>query len=377
MLRKCVLALLVLTALASARVSEAQTILFAGNEDIDFSAEAGALFGVNNCNQQVTAYTYVDDYMGVDNTATGVPNAYVRSAPFTAETTMWAHFMAFNNLNYVTACSGGYTSNNADGEIVRFFSPDGVPRIIVQGTGTVGSIKISTENGAGTITDLITCTGWPLDTAGAAGFVDVYVNYATAGEVAVYAINSLVTPNGSGTKVCDYTGNVTTDTATTLDQFEIAGVGTGNWAELAEVLVSTTDTRLMRLRQLHPQAAGTTQQWPGASVGNIAKTGTNDISFNSSSTADQISNWTLPGLPAGYVPLAVKEDLRVLVGTTGPLHFGFTVQPNGQTTQTTAAVAATTSFADYTQYWATNPATSAPWAASDFTGMNLGIESLP
>jgi hypothetical protein len=70
---------------------------------------------------------------------------------------------------------------------------------------------------------------------------------------------------------------------------------------------------------------------------------------------------------------------RTLVGATGPLHFDFVTRTNS-TDYLSNDFAPTTSFSNITNYiQLANPATSNPWAVSDFqtAGFNVGLETKP
>ena len=70
---------------------------------------------------------------------------------------------------------------------------------------------------------------------------------------------------------------------------------------------------------------------------------------------------------------------RALVGATGPQHFDFVTRTGG-TDYTSPDYAPTNSFSNIINYiQTTNPATSNPWAITDFqaAGFNIGEESKP
>ncbi|MCP3381234.1 hypothetical protein NLM31_12875 [Bradyrhizobium sp. CCGUVB4N] len=335
------------------------TILFASGEDTGFTlngSAAGSTFTGWRSNFARAA-------VNITNSATVAdPPANRATTPtFTATSNLWLHAQVNS--------SGNTTTANQQTILVR--SPDGVSRIVVRETGTAGQLKISTRNAAGTLTDLATASstfasGGPIP-------IDLYVNYTCSGSGGVQLYLS-------GAQVINYTGNPCTDSATQLNQADIAGTNTssGYWSE---IIIADEDTRGMSLWTLYPVAAGNTQAWTPSTVGNINKGVINDATSIGTSSNNALTEWTTPtSAPNGaWNVKAVVQEARTLVGTSGPLHFEWLIRTIDGSDNVTGSVAPTTSFASYSnQIWATNPHTSSAWSLSDIaSGFNLGIESLP
>ena len=174
-----------------------------------------------------------------------------------------------------------------------------------------------------------------------------------------------------------YVGDVTTDSATTLNSADFANpVVAGSQMVWSEIVIADTITINKGLQTLAPLAAGTTQTWSGV-VGNINPTTINDVNFISQGAASALSGWTTNSLPSGFwIVDAVIQEARAAVGSIGPKHFAWYIYVSSSN-YTTGSNAPSTTFTNFSnQIWSTNPGTSSPWLQSDITGINLGIESL-
>jgi hypothetical protein len=112
----------------------------------------------------------------------------------------------------------------------------------------------------------------------------------------------------------------------------------------------------------------------------VNKTTINDAT-SVSTAGSALSEWTTaPTIPNGnWSVLAVAQEARIQVGTTGPQHFEWLLRTGG-TDYVSGSLAPSTSFSTFSnQLWSLNPNTSSAWSTTDLTtaGFNLGIESLP
>lgn len=120
---------------------------------------------------------------------------------------------------------------------------------------TPGQVAIASRTAAGVYTTLATCPGAfsPKLTQ-----LDLYLNYGTSGEVALYS-NSV--------KVCGFTGDVTNgDGAANINKMEFASPQglSGLWSE---VIVADTDTRAMARFTAYAKPNPTRPPSPGAPCG--------------------------------------------------------------------------------------------------------------
>lgn len=336
-------------------------LLFSGGEDIDFLC-------TNTCTVDTNTAHFRSNwareaYWAVPN-ITDPPANYFSTPVFTGNSTIWVHGQYWNN-------GTGNTSNGS--QMIRVLDTLGNPTLIIRGTGTAGTVKISSRSASGAFTDLKTCSG---------GFpdvnleqVDVYINYGTSGEVTLYK---------DSVSVCDYTGNVTNgDGATALNQVQFAGALNASGDEWSEVIIATTDTRAMARFTANTAGDGNTTGFSGtnicSAIWNVTKF--NDANYGYSGSNNVLQECTInSSIPAGaYSVVGLVMSARALIGSTGPQHFDFLTRTNS-TDYPSSDFAPTNSFSNITNYiQSVNPATSNPWAVSDFqaTGFNVGEETKP
>jgi hypothetical protein len=331
------------------------TILFAGGEDIDY-AQNGVVTVDTGSAQHRTAFSrYALDPAAVSGSP---PVNHITSPTFTATTSFW--------VSMQTQTSG--TSTSANNEGVTLYGSDGVRRLYLRGSG-LNIIKVSKRNAANTFTDLVTCNAsYP---TGPLEKVDWFINYAVAGQVTLYR---------NGVQFCNFTGDVTTDGITTLNQIEFGSFNTVFLTSFSEMIVSTTDTRSMNLFTCAPAANGTNQTWTGNQT-NVNANTANDATPLTTPSNNQTAEFTCPALPAGSfsVPAVITAG-RALRGTTGPQNFRFVARPSSGSTDFDSGsdIPMTTNFANYRFKWDTNPACSCAWTTNDVTtGVNFGVLSKP
>jgi hypothetical protein len=355
--------LLLIVSLPAWSTKASATLLYSGGEDVDFI-----------CNGSCSVWTssggfrsgWARESYAASGTSNDPPTNRFATAIFAANSTVWIHaqFCIGNGCG-----TNGTTSND---QMLRIMDSSGNPTLIVRGTGNAGQVKISSQTSAGVFTDLVTCSS---AVTVSLTQLDLYVNYGTSGEVTLYS---------NSAQVCDYTGNVTNgDGATTLNQVEFsspAGFTNANWSE---VIVATTDTRAMARFTANTVANGNSTGFTGTNVCSSIWNATsfNDANFGLSGSNSVIHectiNSTLP--PGSYTVIAFVMSARALVGASGPQHFDFVTRTGG-TDYFSSDFAPTTTFSNVTNYIQTvNPATSNPWAVSDFqaAGFNVGEETKP
>jgi hypothetical protein len=255
--------------------------------------------------------------------------------------------------------------------MLRILDSAGNPTLVVAGTGTAGQVRISSRAAGGAFTTLVVCSS---AITSSLAQLDLFINYGTSGEVTLYS-NSV--------QVCDYTGDVTNgDGATTLNKAEFASP-TNTWGMWSEIIIATTDTRAMSRFTADTVGNGNTTGFSGTNVCSSiwSATSVNDANYGSSGSSNVVHECTInSSIPAGtYNVVALVMSTRALVGASGPLHFDFVTRTGG-TDYVSSDFAPTTSFSNFTGYIQTvNPATSNPWATSDFqaTGFNVGLETKP
>ena len=347
------LATALLGAMLLAASSASATTLFAGGEDSDFTF-AGTAAVSTAATTISTGYTRESIFSGAGTCEP--PVNYALSPTFTANSIIWVHARMYDAGSAYTACAV---------DVLRVLSPDGVARILVRVTGTNGQYKISTGNAAGTMTDLVTmsspCFGSALHS------LDLYINYSTSGEVTLYC---------DGKSYADYTGNVTTNSATQLNQVLLGAALNGVY--WSEVIAATSDTRNLRLATLSPSANGNTDNWDTGGVSNVNEVTDSTSTVNASGTAGEIQEYTVTSLPSGSFQVQdLWLNMKAQVDTTGPQHIQGMVRA-GSTDYTSSNLSPPQgSWGWISTDWTTNPNTGVAWTTSDLSaaGFNMGFKS--
>lgn len=307
-----------------------------------------------------TDYARCSIYLASNNVVT-TPSPYRFEAKFpSALSSFWYHQRVY--------VSGIIAGNNFPGS--GFADAGGVQRLLLRGTTTDGLLKLSKRNAAGTITDLATATA-PL-TNNTLHTFDFSVNYSTTGRFMMFVDGVLTLDTGAGGT------DLTTDGATALSQVWLASPFYIGTMYFSEGIISDTDTRGMSLWTLPPQASGNTQGWLPDTVGNISEAVLSDSTFVSTTTADNISEWTTPTTPpAGvWAVSAIVQEARLQKGVSGPQNFDWITRTADGSDHTVSGDTLLATFSNHSHVWAQNPHTSADWVIDDIaTGFNLGVVS--
>jgi hypothetical protein len=335
----------------------AAVILFATGEDTGISVIGAGFANTTTAARFRAGYGRLAMNLGSNSAlTTDPPDNRVASPTFTAGSLLWIHGQFFDI---------GTIASTLNQQSVIARSPDGVSRIVVRQTGTYGILKVSTRNAVGTLTDLATASSG--FTNGVLAQFDMKIDYSAGGGVQLWI---------AGVQVINYSGDPRTDSATTLNQIELACFSVGN-TQWSEVIVTDGDTRNMGMVTLQPVAAGNTQAWTPNTVTNINETTISDATFITDSTGGALSQWTTPvTIPGGnnYV-LAIVQEAR-LRGAGASVDWS--VRSTAADYLAGAPVSPTASFVKYgNRIWATDPAGGA-WVPADITGggLNLGIRSV-
>jgi hypothetical protein len=368
--RRLAFALLLLLAAAPAHA----TLLFAGGEDSDFTLGTSCGTCAPDSTDTSTWRTnFARESLLIVRGSSPTTGPFLKTPAFTAETVLWFHAQTCN-YDGSGGCNMLKTASNTI--LLNFFGADGNPAILIRGTGTDSQVKISKIDTSGTITDLATC-GAGTYPSGGLDQLDVYLNYAVAGEVTLYRNSS---------QFCDYTGDVTTNSRTQINQAAIGGIngnGLSFYTNWSEIIIATTRTTAMNLWTLAPNGAGNATDWTGANPCTAivnAKTINQASYINTASTAVINECTVTNSVPSGdYTPLALVMSMNGLVGATGPQNFDFLTRTGGAD-YASSDMALTNTFGNVGNYIQTlNPASSAAWAIGDWTavGFNVGVESKP
>lgn len=348
-------------ALALAAPRAQADVLFAGGEDIDFTQSPTCV----SCTFIVASGINRSSWSRGALRSTPIntlPNYYWLSKSFTPSSSVWFHSQIFQD-----SASTPFSSS----WLFSLWSPDGTPSIVVRGTGTAFQVRISKIDESSTLTDLVTCPAtFPTS---ALQQLDAFVSYGVSGQVTLY---------NNGVQFCTYSGDVTTNGRTQVNQVALSAIGSQE-AYWSEVIVATSDTRAANLLTLAPNANGNAQQWSGASpcTAILNALSFNDASYVSTPTSNQIEQCKVTGtIPAGaYNVDAIVTSMRGLVGATGPQNLQYNLRTGG-TDYFSSNITPSNVFGNLPDIvWPLNPATSSPWATTDISdaGFNIGIKSIP
>lgn len=340
------------------------TILYAGGEDTSCTVlNANANVG----NQCRTAYSRLSFQMQ-SQVSTFPLSSSLTFPAFTPLGSLWVHGLCGNNN------TGSFNNN---GIWLAILDGSGIPRIVLRGGTGTGQIKISKVDAAGAFTDLVTSAVGavpPTSVSNQPNSVDLFINYAVAGQATLFINGVAVADTGAGV-------DVTTNSVTTLARVVYSTATSANNANWSEMIGLDTSTLGISLWTLAPAASGNTQSWTPNTVGNINETSINDATFVSTTSVNQLSEWTTNiTAPSGnFSVLAIAQEARVSRGLTGPQNFEWLLRTADGSDHVTGSVAPTTgSFSNNSgQFWLVNPHTATAWQVSDVTtGFNIGIESL-
>lgn len=325
------------------------TIYWAGGEDCDVYPIAGGTVNTN-------AAGFRSGYARCGLLTGGGSTQWVPWVPFSAAVSSFWTTMRLNK--------GGASTANGN----KFFSwldSSNIERLRFVGTGTNSTYRIEKVDNTGTATQLgsnftmVVSNGVILDK------LDVFINYAVAGQVTCYI---------NGIQVFTFSGDTTTNSVTTLQNVRF-GYQDGSSSWISEMIVSDTDTRSMSLQTLQPVANGNTHTFDTGSpaAANVNEVILNDATLDGSTTAAQLDQYTIPAIVAGtFTIIAVGVSARMQKGASGPSKMDLNVRSGGSDFFSADQIL-TATWAGYQNWWATDPNTSSTWAALP---TNIGLKSV-
>lgn len=241
------------------------------------------------------------------------------------------------------------------------------PRLMIC-TSSTGQVRITKQDNAGTRTGLATSTNTLA--SGQLYKIDVQVSsYGASGTVNVYIDNVLW---------ITYTGDLTTNSATSLSAFSHGSYASSVASYWSEIILGTDDTRNMGLVTLPPAANGNAFAWSN-SYANVDETSIDDTDTCTSSSANDIMQTTVTssGVTGNPAVKAVCVSARASKGGTGPQNIQASVRTNSNN-YFSSSIALPASYGRVANIWETNPNTSVAWTAGDLTaaGFNIGLKSI-
>jgi hypothetical protein len=338
------------------------TVYFAGSDDMDFNFYAGMAV-------ITSAARFRPSWVrsGVGDTAGGAVSACENAVPFSA-TTFWAQ-ARFCNSFAAGAANGSY--------IMELRSSDHLPRLrfkLTSAGGPTNTFAVVKTDAAGTETSLFTgSVTWDTPATGnEAQALTFQVNYAVAGSIQVWY---------KGISLGSFSGDVTTNSLTTLAYLALKGTGGGNNCFWSEAMVVDFDCRTSGLQVFPPVANGNTHNFD---TGTPAAANVNEVTLNlatldGSTTANQIDEYTTAAVITGtFDVMAYGVSFMASKGARGPSKADAVVR-TGAADFLSADFALTTYYANYQNWWTNNPNTGVPWLTSQIgstAGFNIGVKSI-
>lgn len=324
-------------------------VLWMGGEDIDFPNGTAASCSGTSGGWYRSAYAR--GQVGSCGTASSISTS--RVFPGGAITSGWLSariYNAYSNTKYVG------------------FGKVGTSNILMFGTDSADASKPALWKYNGTT--------WTQIASGAAGAfstsslhkVDLQViSYGASATVNIY-INAAVSA------AVTYSGDVTAGGNTNLD-----GVALGymqGQALVSEIIVADSDTRLLSLATLAPNAAGDANAWTGAYT-DVNTVSINDTTYVSNNTSGDDFQCNLSALPTGnFQVLSTKIVARATKTASGLTSVAVGVKTNA-TVNTPAAVAQQASWTTNETYYSTNPVTATNWTTTDINALQINLRSAP
>ncbi len=324
------------------------TIYFGGGEDSEFYQVGGG-----------TVTTVAGWYR----------SAYARCGLMTNNilTSYWQNWLPFTVSTFWTSARWGFGASStaaAGYKMVAWLDSSALERIRLISTGT-NAWKFEKVNGSGTATQL--GAGFTLvPTVIVPDKLDVYIVYNAAGTITLYL---------NGIQYFTYSGDVTTDSLTALNNIRFGSTSNGANTAWSEVILADTDTRSWNLQTLPPVANGNTHDFDTGSpaASNVNEIVLSDATLDGSTTAGQIDQYTIPSIAGGtYTIVSIGVSSRMQKGVSGPSKMDLGVRSGG-TDYWSSDQTLTVAWADYQNWWSTDPNTAATWAALP---SNIGLKSV-
>jgi hypothetical protein len=327
------------------------TFYFVGGEDHDFTKSGPCT--VDTATTAARRIGYARCSLKIASTAASDAWSATLSAQ---QSSFWLTARAYFNL----------VSRNF-AEVVSLLDSGGNRRVVLKlDSASNNKWQLIKRNAAQTTTVLLTSSASV--PSGVLSKIDVFVNFAAAGSLQLYV---------DGTLVLSYSGDLTTDSVTSLAGFALGH--TDNTSYWSEVICADTDTRGLSLATLAPSANGNSFTFDSGSVSSINETTLDDATLISSGTAGQLAQFTVgsSGITGNPAVKAVCVTARAAKGGSGPQNAKMSVRTGGAD-YLSGSLALPASLGRIQGVFTTNPGTSAPWAPTELTaaGFNVGIQSV-
>ncbi len=339
------------------------TVYFAGGEDINFTMFAGMVANASGGRfRPAFARCSIGD--GSGSAAALAQNCQ----PFTA-TTFWAQARFCNSF------AAGQVANTA---LMTFADSSAVIRLrlVITSALVAGAVTFKVTKISAALVETTLFTGSiifdAVGTGQEATALTFNINYAVAGSIQLYY---------KGVSIGSFSGDITTDSVTSLSFIQLRGTGGGNNCFWSECIVGDFDPRSCSLQTFAPVANGNTHNFDTGTpaAANVNETLVSDATIDGSTTAGQIDEYTTAAVATGtFAVIAYGVSARALQAAGGPSKMDLAVR-TAATDFFSSDITLLTTFTGYQNWFVNNPNTGVPWLTSQIgntAGFNIGIKSV-
>lgn len=322
------------------------TIVFASNDIVDFQ---GASI-ITDTNDRRTAY--VSESFEVANGAGDPLHTSWTTWPEVSGTVTWIHFQGKKDIN-----AGGA---NADGRVIGF---------IVDDTGAV-VCYVNCVNGAWTLVvdgNSSATFSDPMGTTLRA--VDIKIDTASTNTVFEFYVDQVLAKTHTASSTL---GN---PVAIMWQCYDLENGFGQTHLTVSEFIVADEDTQNFGLSDMTPDAAGNHTAW----TGNHVETGDSDlgrvafVDTTGQKLSSDLSTFNGPSSSA-LKALVITNRASVRGGTVGDIR-NF-VRISSTDYNASAALGVGEAIVPLISVFLTNPDTASDWDTTDFSGVEVGVESL-
>lgn len=185
------------------------------------------------------------------------------------------------------------------------------------------------------------------------------------------------------TLVATFAGDTLLSGFTTIDRVRFLGGDniaspTSTEINYSQVIVSTTDTRGLKLATIDITGAGTTSAWTGSNV-DVDDVGISDGDFLESGSANQVETMAAANLSATANALEVRAvflGMRAQRGAAGPQNLQGAVRVNGTDYFSSNVSGLIESLAPFQVMFEDSPDTASTWTNSEVDAIEIGVKSI-
>lgn len=315
------------------------TIYFCGGEPSDFIP--------NNCDVTTNSayYRYSFSRCALD------PKSYYYSPPFASSyTNLWGsvRFRYFHSGDSYYGILLGFRFGQDNDNGIYFYR--------------AGNAYVIQKEEGGSTSDLATSAS--VTSTGIVYKADFYLNYGVSGVAIIYINNS---------EVVRYEGDLTISGVSSFDRSIFQG-GSYSSHYLSEFIVADTDTRLMSLRTLAPNAAGDANEWDSGSYTDIDEIEPSDADVIATEGVGDNFQCNLTGMPTGAYKIKAVKMIASAADDQGQMGLKIGVKTNSAVHLGTAH-SLVSGWKNIEKIYYTNPETASAFTSSEIDSLQLALRT--